>query len=279
MARRLRRRLKDAILRSRLPFKRDLARLYLRSVERWRTLRAGRGPQRDERGVAIPPPRLRVLVAGTAELERFMSSGEVQADYLRSIAGDAGAPLEAMDAILDFGCGCGRIARWFSALERPQLHGCDYNPELIAWCEANLPFMRARATQLDPPLPYADGSFDFLYAFSVFTHLSVELAAGWIGEMGRVLRPGGLMWFTIHGESYRERLLPEQAAQFDSGEIVVTLPEVQGTNLCGAYWPEAAVRRMLGERFDIVAHFDPQAEPEVARRAVLAHDAYLLRRS
>jgi SAM-dependent methyltransferase len=279
MARALRRRLKDAILRSRLPFKRPLAHVYLRSVERYRTLRAGPDPSRDERGVPIPPARLRVLVAGTAELDRFLRSGELQASYLSSLASDAGAPLESMDAILDFGCGCGRIARWFSTLERPQLHGCDYNRELVAWCETNLEFMSARATELAPPLPYADASFDFLSAFSVFTHLSVELAGSWIAEMRRVVRPGGLMWFTIHGESYRERLLPEEAALFDAGEIVVSLPEVQGTNLCGAYWPEPAVRRMLGSSFDVVAHFDPEAEPETAQRNVLAHDAYLLQRA
>jgi SAM-dependent methyltransferase len=183
-----------------------------------------------------------------------------------------------MEALLDFGCGCGRIARWFADLARPQVHGCDYNSELVEWCNSNLAFMRARTTELAPPLPYAERSFDFLYAFSVFTHLSVELASSWLAELGRVVRPGGLMWFTIHGESYRDRLLPEQQARFDAGEIVVLLPEVQGTNLCGAFWPRASVQRMLGDDFDVVGHFDPQADPVRAEHTFLAHDAYLVRR-
>jgi hypothetical protein len=58
----------------------------------------------------------------------------------------------------------------------------------------------------------------------------------------------------------------------------VTLPEVQGTNLCGAFWPRASVQRMLADSFEVVDHFDPQADPERAERTFLAHDAYLVRR-
>jgi len=278
MSSRARRGVKDAIIRSSLPFKGRLARLYLRAVERLRALRADRDDPEQVGAIAVPPPRLRVLVAGTPELDRFLGSGEAQAGYLRDLLDRAGAPMGEMDAILDFGCGCGRIARWFSELSRPQVHGCDYNAELIAWCDAQLPFLSARVTGLEPPLPYERNAFDFVYAFSVFTHLSVELARSWMGELARLLRPGGLMWFTVHGQSYRERLLSEQKQSFDRGEIVVWLPETQGTNICGAYWPPSAVARMLGSDFEIVEHFDPLADPSTAQRLFLAHDAYLVRR-
>jgi SAM-dependent methyltransferase len=184
-----------------------------------------------------------------------------------------------MDAILDFACGCGRIARWFADTPAQRLNGCDYNPTLVEWCERNLPFMRVRKTELEPPLPYPDATFDCLYAFSVFTHLSVELARRWMAEMARVVKPGGLFWFTIHGESYRERLLPEEKIRFDAGDVVVWLPEVEGTNLCGAYWPKTSVERMIGDAFEIVSSFDPKGDPVTAQRALLEHDAYLVRRT
>jgi SAM-dependent methyltransferase len=269
---------KDAIIRSRIPLKGPLARVCLRVIERCRSLRRDRGRRFDANGLALPPARLRVLVAGTAEIDRFLHSGKVQAEYLRQLLGQAHSPLEEMDAVLDFGCGCGRIARWFSDLSGPQFHGCDYNGELVKWCDANLDFIDVCTTSLEPPLPYPDARFDFLYAFSVFTHLSIELAESWIEELQRVIKPGGLMWFTIHGESYRERLLPEQQARFDNGEIVVWLPEIEGTNMCGAYWPETSVAGMLGRQFEILAHFDPRADPATAERTLLAHDSYLVRR-
>jgi SAM-dependent methyltransferase len=271
--------LENAIRRSRMPFRGALALGYLRAVERYRSLRGDRDRRSDAGGLAPPPARLRVLVAGTADIDLFLSSGAAQAAYLRELLASVGHPLEEMDAVLDFGCGCGRIARWFSDVSRPQLNGCDYNPELVDWCNANLGFISVRKTELEPPLPYADRAFDFVYAFSVFTHLSVELAGRWMAELGRVVKPGGLVWFTIHGDSYRERLSPEETARFNAGEIVVVLPEVEGTNLCGAYWPDSAVASMLGSDFEVLDHFDPKADPITARKALVAHDAYLLRRA
>jgi SAM-dependent methyltransferase len=218
-----------------------------------------------------------VLVAGTADAEWFLRSGKAQAEYLREVLASVPRPIGEMDSILDFGCGCGRIVRWFSDV-RPAIDACDYNSELVAWCDANLGFVRARKTGLEPPLPYPDAGFDFLYAFSVFTHLSVELAGRWMTELARVVKPGGLVWFTIHGGSYRERLLPEEKVRFDAGEIVVWLPEIEGTNLCCAYWPDSAVEGILGRNFEILVHLDPTADPRMAREALVEHDAYLIRR-
>jgi 2-polyprenyl-3-methyl-5-hydroxy-6-metoxy-1,4-benzoquinol methylase len=154
MSRRARRRVKDAILRSRFPFKGALARGYLRTVEYARTVRAGRDRRAEAGGLAMPPPRLRVLVAGTADLDRFLDSGEAQARYLRELVDRVGCPLAEMNAILDFGCGCGRIARWFSDLPSTRIEACDYNEQLVGWCDANLDFVHARTTGLAPPLPY-----------------------------------------------------------------------------------------------------------------------------
>lgn len=278
-ARRVRKRVKAALLRSRVPFKGALARGFLRANERYLNLRADREIPAEVGGLPVPPPRLRTLVAGTPDLERFLRTGDTHASYLREVLTSVGEPLEVMGAILDFGCGCGRIMRWFANASTVELHGCDYNDELVRWCAENLEFMHARRNDLQPPLPYQDDAFGFLYAFSVFTHLSVELAQAWLEEAARVLRRGGLMWFTLHGESYRERLLPEEQVHFDAGEIVVWLPEIEGTNMCGAYWPEASVKRMLGDGFEILAHFNPHSEPATAERVQLAHDAYLVRRS
>jgi SAM-dependent methyltransferase len=277
-ARDYRKKVKAALLRSRVPFKGSLARAYLRANESYLNIRARGEGEVQANGYPVPPARLRTLVSGTPDLERFLHTGSLHARYLRELLERVDRPLGSMDAILDFGCGCGRIMRWFTDANGTELHGCDYNDDLIRWCTEHLTLVHARTSELRPPLPYADGSFDFLYAFSVFTHLSVELARQWLAEIERVLKPGGLMWFTVHGESYRERLLPEEKARFDEGEIVVWLPEIEGTNMCGAYWPEASVERMLGERYEVLTHFNPQAEAAAAGRIELAHDAYLVRR-
>jgi len=279
MTSRRRRAIKNALLRSRIPFKGSLARGFLRSRERYLSLRPGSDQLVEYRSLAIPSPRLRVLVSGTADLDRFLGSGQAHVNCLREMLASIDRPLDSMDAILDFGCGCGRMTRWLSDLSRPQIHACDYNPELAEWCDANLGFVRVRTTDLNPPLPYGDGSFDFLYAYSVLTHLSTELAGQWLAEFRRLVRPGGLIWFTVHGESYRDRLLPEEKVQFDAGEVVVWLPEIEGTNLCGAYWPKRSVENMLGENFEVLAHRDPRADTIAAESAFMTHDVYLVQRA
>jgi len=274
-----RRRLWYALIRARLPFKATLFRIYLRVLERRRSRDGEEGPAGEADGLAIPPARLRVLVNGIPDADWFLASGKAQTGYLRRLLDDAGQPLQRMGAILEFGCGCGRMTRWWAGEEGPRIDACDYNGELVAWCEQNLPFAHFRRNQLQPPLPYADDSFDFIYAFSVFTHLSIELAQGWLAELRRVCKPGGLVWFTVHGASYRTRLPPEQRRQFDAGEVVVWFPEIEGTNLCAAYWPQESVAGMLGDGFEVLAHLDPLVQAATAQGAQVApHDAYLVRR-
>jgi SAM-dependent methyltransferase len=275
-----RRRLWYAFIRARVPFKRPLVKTYLRVLERKRSLHSEPRSAEAIEGVPVPPARLRVLVNGIPDVGWFLASGKAQTDYLRTCVADADRPLDQMAAILEFGCGCGRMTRWWAAdAARTQIYACDYNDELVRWCQANLPFVTATTNALEPPLPYRDGSFDFVYAFSVFTHLSVDLAKRWLSELRRVTKPGALIWFTVHGQTYRERLPSEQRRQFDAGEVVVWFPEIEGTNLCAAYWPDASVPAMLGDAFEVLEHLDPQTDPLSAQVAQIApHDAYLIRR-
>jgi hypothetical protein len=46
---------------------------------------------------------------------------------------------------------------------------------------------------------------DCIYAISVFTHLSAELQDLWMKELRRIVRPGGHLLITTHGESFRAR--------------------------------------------------------------------------
>src|SRR5436190_10182380 len=112
-----------------------------RTVEALRTWR-GRGLEQGARiapdGLPLPPTKLIVLVAGTPEPEWFLESGALAARSIRGALRKAGVELERMGAILDFGCGCGRVLRQWAHLEGPEIWGTDYNERLAAWSEANL---------------------------------------------------------------------------------------------------------------------------------------------
>ncbi len=230
-----------------------LAPVY-RSYEWVRSLRGSEDGEVDAGGLPVPPARLRIEVAGTPGLEWFLESGRQQADIVRAAAQRNGSPLESVGSRLDFGCGCGRVLRHWAGLDGPRIFGSDYNEGLAAWCAANLPFVTASVNQLTPPLRYEDGQFEFVYAISVFPHLPHDLERAWIGELSRIVAPGGLLLVTTHGDSYADRLDATERAAYDSGEAVVRWPSVAGSNLCTTFHPEQYVRERLAPDLELLEH-------------------------
>ena len=223
-----------------------LQRPAFRTYEALASLRGlGRKASPAEDGLPVPPPRLIMRVAGTPDAHWFLDSGRAAADGIGDTLERAGRPVEQLDAILDFGCGCGRVTRRWAALDGVAIHGSDRSEPAIDWCRRNLVFARFETNELAPPLPHADASFDLVYALSVFTHLTEELGRAWVADLARVLRPGGYLYLTTHGAWYRERLTPDERRTFDDGGIVVRRPEAVGSNLCASFHSRTYVQETL----------------------------------
>ena len=112
--------------------------------------------------------------------------------------------------VLDFGCGAGRTLRHFlPEAERAELWGADVDAPSIEWLERALcPPLHARRSQVDPPLGLEHGSFDLIWALSVFTHLT-DNSLPWLLELQRLLKPGGLLIATYMGRWSSEVLAGE----------------------------------------------------------------------
>jgi SAM-dependent methyltransferase len=76
--------------------------------------------------------------------------------------------------ILEWGCGPARVTRHIHNAfgYETKVYGSDYNSESIKWCGKNIPDITFVLNNLLPPLPFDSSAFDFVYAISVFTHLS-----------------------------------------------------------------------------------------------------------
>jgi ubiquinone/menaquinone biosynthesis C-methylase UbiE len=101
--------------------------------------------------------------------------------------------------VLDVGCGVGHWSRAIAPFLTPgtQLTAVDPDPK---WSQANPPWLaQLRDHDIDArvlpgdamALPFADASFDFVTCQTVLIH--VPDAAQALGEMVRVLAPGGLL--------------------------------------------------------------------------------------
>lgn len=203
-------------------------------------------------GLPVPPQRLIVLVAGTADISWFLESGKLAAQSIIDTLEKSRLSIEDFQAILDFGCGCGRVVRHWNSLKRAKVYGTDYNRKLIKWCRLHLPFAQFEKNGLCPPLTYSDKKFGFIYAFSVFTHMPEELQLSWINELSRILRPGGYLLITTHGERYLRPLTQNEQEQFQAGQLVVRHEEAAGTNLCAVSHPARYVREKLASGFEVV---------------------------
>jgi SAM-dependent methyltransferase len=237
-----------------------------RVYEALRSARGGDAGTQEADGFPVPPARLRTVVAGTPGLAWFLDSGRQQAAIIREAFERHGPPLEEAGRMLDFGCGCGRVIRHWAELTGPELHGSDYNGRLIRWCESNLPFAEFSVNGLQPPLEHEAGRFDRVYGISVLTHLPPELERAWIDELGRILEPGGLLLLTTHGQSYVERLTPDERARYRAGEVVVRWASVAGTNLCTTFHPEPYVRERLAPELELLEFVSEGGTPGSLRQ-------------
>jgi SAM-dependent methyltransferase len=225
---------------------RDLLRI-MRAARANRPFLANGAPD----GLPIPPASLRILVAATPDIAWFLDSGRRAAESVRVALERNGITLESALPLLDFGCGCGRVLRYFAALGGA-VHGTDFNPKLVDWCRRNLSYGHYDTNGLEPPLPFEDGRFGLVYALSVFTHLPEALQWAWMDEVRRVLRPGGHLVFTTHGARYAADLTPAEQERFASGRLVLRRDDRPGSNVCGAYHPEIYVREQLARGFTVV---------------------------
>ena len=136
-----------------------------------------------------------------------MSRGPLSAGGVAYYGDTIGALLERNDVrietltrALDWGCSSGRVVRWLAAAyPEVEWHGADPNAAAIAWAREHLPGIEFAVAPQDPPLPRPDGHFDLVIAVSIWSHYGERAALGWLDEMHRLIRPGGHLWLSTHG--------------------------------------------------------------------------------
>ena len=110
--------------------------------------------------------------------------------------------LGRIDSILDFGVGFGRLLINFFPFSA-NLFGCDITPEAVSWSKEKYSDRATISlTYSDPPLPYADSSFDLIYSNAVFIHIPYVKQDQWIAELKRISRPGGHVLVTYYEPSF-----------------------------------------------------------------------------
>ncbi len=113
--------------------------------------------------------------------------------------------------VLDFGSGAGRTLRHFltEAEAGAEFWGADMDEPSISWLRDTLcPPLHAWKCAEGPPLGLELGSFDLIYAISVFSHLT-DSSIPWLLELHRLLKRDGLLIATYIGRWVYESMTGE----------------------------------------------------------------------
>ena len=130
------------------------------------------------------------------------------------------------DTVLDAACGTGRYARIYSELGA-QVFGCDLSEGMVQVARAKCPRARFIVTDLNSRLPFEDGFFTKVVSSLAIRH--IENLRGFLGEIKRILRPGGTFVFsTIHPEMEWSTYQRSNPPPIDLNEEGVTFPYSPG---------------------------------------------------
>ena len=118
-------------------------------------------------------------------------------------------------------------------------HGFDVTFPMVEWCQQNITsrypnfqfqhadlantlYAKTGGDAADYTFPYPDGTFDVVFATSVFTHLLPDSAHRYAAESARVLRRGGraLLTFFLTNDEFR--------AQRAAGNVTIAFPYSHG---------------------------------------------------
>ena len=155
---------------------------------------------RQQDGLPLPAPERRQRVQGSDSECFFLQEGcSAYVKLEQALREHAGKSYGEFSRVLDWGCGCGRLARHFAPGLKPRLTGVDIDGDNVAWCRENLGFAEFAAVPLHPPTDLPAGGFDLLIGISVFTHLAEDVQREWLGELRRLAAPGAILLMTVHG--------------------------------------------------------------------------------
>jgi SAM-dependent methyltransferase len=198
----------------------------------------------------MPPFEMRQLVGPTDEAAfDNPSGGPIFADV----------PDAQFESVVDFGCGCGRLARqMLQQRVRPRRYlGFDLHPGMVRWCQRELtphaPSFEFKHHDIHnpifnpgPPKPYwlpmpAENEVArLMIALSVFTHTTQAQTEHYLREVARVLHPEGVLiasWFL-----FEKRFFP-MMHDFQN-TLYINIEDPTNATIFDREWLEGSLRNL-----------------------------------
>jgi SAM-dependent methyltransferase len=135
--------------------------------------------------------------------------------------------------LLEVGCGEGRGISWLVPYVK-SYSAIDKIESAVEELRRKYPAARLTAANL-PPLPYDDDSFDSVVSFQVIEHIPNDRF--FLGEIRRVLRPGGVGLITTPNRPQSLSRNPWHIREYTAGEL---------TTLAASVFPKVEMKGIAG---------------------------------
>jgi 2-polyprenyl-3-methyl-5-hydroxy-6-metoxy-1,4-benzoquinol methylase len=175
------------------------------SPEEWLDVLINSTQNNEWNGITLPSfpdPAMQASFVGSSNthaLREGLHFYRVILHHLKTYSND----LTPDSKVLDFGVGWGRYMRFFYRdVALNNLYGVDPWHLAIDLCKETNVHGQLLQIGLRPPMVLADETFDLVFAYSVFSHLSPDVGSSWVEELARCLKPGGMLVVTTQGRTF-----------------------------------------------------------------------------
>lgn len=212
---------------------------------------------------AFPDEKLQRDTVGTSGIDALVQAFQFYTSVKESLEKHS-APIPSNGTIIDFGCGWGRIGRFFlREVGINNLIGLDVDQGFVDICKASFRTENFKKINPFPPVNLPDRCCSLVIAYSVFSHLSEVAFKAWMEEFRRILRPGGSIAITARhrnffdyceslkdaDQSYQRALsvmfddFDEARRQYDMGNFVFSAARgvTGGGSMDGSFYGEAFI--------------------------------------